>query len=155
MIRSKFQPEESEESPPGISFATRPFSPNHFPSLQKFTSGSSAEFKKVLAKIGTTHFLGQNFAWVQTAWVEFALTIPNTDDVSEYNDDHPVVLPLYQQLWAEGGSFNPQHHNVPTPAQATSHNAFTDGYADRMSVLDITLANVTTWLITFSSHIGG
>ena len=143
IVRSSWQPTESVESPPGMSFATRPFAENHYPSLQKFTTGSSAEFKKVHSKIGTTHFVGQHFAWVRESWAEFALLVPGTDDVEVYNEQYNVVLPLFEQLWEVGGSFDTQHRHEPTPEQDTAHNAFSDMFADRRTIMDIAVANVT------------
>ena len=74
VLVSSWQPQESIEDdiPPGISFAIRPFENDDYPILQQFTAGSCAEFKKVHSKIGSTHFVGQQYQWVRDEWNEFA-----------------------------------------------------------------------------------
>ena len=94
IIISSWQPVESIDSAPGISFASRPFEENDFPTLQPFQPGSCAEFANVRRKIGFTHFVGTQWQWVREAWDEFALTMPKTDNVDDFNDDHPIVLPI-------------------------------------------------------------
>ncbi len=71
---------------------------------QEFEPGSRQALEEVAAAVRKKY--GKDFPGVVTAWEEFLNEAPQSDDVEEYLEDHPLYIPFKKILFGINSNDN-------------------------------------------------